>query len=208
MTLALLRRPGGTGFGRGTAAVVLFLLMIGGCRQSAQVVPAHVEQGAIAPRSDIGETEMEQPGEEPAADGLPTTEEAWRARLEPAQFYVLRQKGTEPSFRNAYWNEKAAGVYHCAGCDERLFDSSTKFDSGTGWPSFWAPLEGKTMSVDDSGFWSVRTEVVCRRCQGHLGHVFDDSPQTPTGRRFCMNSAALRFVPRAEEASSQSKAKE
>jgi len=122
------------------------------------------------------------------------TEPEWRRLLTPEQFRVLRQHGTERAWSSPLDKEYGQGSFLCGGCELPLFASDTKFDSGTGWPSFWAPLEGAVRTSTDRKLFMVRTEVHCRRCGGHLGHVFDDGPK-PTGLRYCMNGAALKFLP-------------
>ena len=118
----------------------------------------------------------------------------WRQLLTPAQYEVLRHGGTERPHASALNNEKRAGVFECAGCRQALFSSTTKFDSGTGWPSFWAPLGNGVATEEDRSLFMKRTSVHCARCGGHLGHVFDDGPK-PTGLRYCMNGVALKFTP-------------
>ena len=124
-------------------------------------------------------------------------EEEWKKKLSPEQYYVLRQHGTERAGTSPLDREKRRGTFTCAGCGQDLFASETKFDSGTGWPSFFQPLDGKVETSEDNTFFMRRTEVHCANCGGHLGHVFEDGPK-PTGLRYCMNSASLKFVPRAK----------
>ncbi len=121
------------------------------------------------------------------------TEAEWRARLTPQQYAVLREEDTEPAGSSPLDHEKRSGTFHCAGCDLPLYASAAKYDSGTGWPSFFEPLPNAIGTKEDTGLFSSRTEVHCRRCGGHLGHVFDDGPK-PTGLRYCMNGLAMKFV--------------
>jgi len=125
------------------------------------------------------------------------SEAEWRKLLSPEQFAVLRQERTERAFTSALNHEKRKGIFACAGCQLALFSSAAKFDSGTGWPSFWQPLDHAVITIQDNRFDWNRTAVACRRCGGHLGHVFDDGPQ-PTGLRYCMNGVALVFKPEGE----------
>jgi peptide-methionine (R)-S-oxide reductase len=124
---------------------------------------------------------------------MPKNEDEWKKSLSPEQYHVLREKGTEPAFTGKFWNNHEKGMYVCAGCGAELFASDTKFDSGTGWPSFWKPENDKNVrTIKDTSHGMVRTEVICAKCGGHLGHVFDDGPK-PTGKRFCINSCSLDF---------------
>jgi peptide-methionine (R)-S-oxide reductase len=130
----------------------------------------------------------------PSKSRIVKTEEEWKKQLTPQQFYVLREKGTERAFSGKYWNNHENGTYRCAACQLPLFKSETKFESGTGWPSFYQPISDTSVaSTSDKSHGMMRDEVICSRCGGHLGHVFDDGPK-PTGLRYCMNSVSLNFV--------------
>lgn len=163
---------------------------------------AGAERGMPGPEAD--------PAHEPVTTGfegltetdatcgrLELTDEEWRARLTPEEYRILREKGTERAFTGKFWKTKTPGKYVCSGCDLELFKSTTKFDSGTGWPSFWEPAkEGHVTTKIDTTAGMVRKEILCGRCDAHLGHVFPDGPK-PTGERYCVNSMALKLVPDA-----------
>ncbi len=123
------------------------------------------------------------------------SDEEWRAQLSPEEFHITREHGTERAFTGPYWDSKQDGIYHCVCCGEPLFDARTKYNSGTGWPSFWQPLSPDVVEEEADFSWGVRTEIRCAKCDAHLGHKFDDGPN-PTGSRYCMNGTALKLEPR------------
>ncbi len=151
-----------------------------------------VRDGAVAAAALLIYSRSMPPAKAAQTFELTMSEDEWRKKLTPDQFAILRQSATERPFTSALLNEKRNGVFACAGCDLALFSSSTKYERNTGWPSFWAPLDNASGTEEDKSFGLVRTSVHCRRCGGHLGHVFEDGPK-PTGLRYCMNGIALTF---------------
>ncbi len=170
---------------------LLLLLSLSACGQQDQ--PITDSEAIVVGSEDVSATQNGNTKNSKQTYEINKTEAEWKKQLTPEQYYVLRKKGTERAFSGKYNDHKEKGVYTCAACGNEVFTSDTKFDSGTGWPSFFKPISSKNVrEVADRSMGMVRTEVVCGRCGGHLGHVFDDGPK-PTGLRYCLNSVALGF---------------
>lgn len=171
------------------AAVVAIVVVSAACIPQSGI--ANVDKSRVSGTMDVAGKAK--------APKLHKTDADWKKVLTPEQYEILRNAGTEYAFHNAYFDNHADGDYYCAACGQKLFSSSTKFESGTGWPSFWAPVnKDAVLYRKDTSLGDVRMEVICSNCGGHLGHVFDDGPK-PTGLRYCMNSGAMKFVPKKKK---------
>jgi peptide-methionine (R)-S-oxide reductase len=190
---------GGERFNRGAGSRRDFLATLGGVAAAAIAGPSWTAAADQASGNEVSIENFSAAGKSQGIVRVPKvvkTDAEWRARLSPAAYDVTRQAGTERPYSGEYVGNHADGIYHCVCCDTALFDSKTKYESGTGWPSFWQSISStNVVKSTDRTFGMERDAISCRRCDAHLGHVFDDGPR-PTGLRFCMNSVALHFMPR------------
>ncbi len=174
--------------------ITILIVMLPACHEDSV---NSKKQGSVAnpsPASSQKENRIMKQNTSNPPERIVKSDEEWRKILTPDQYRVMREKGTEPAFTGAYWATKTPGIYLCAACGLDVFDSKSKFDSGTGWPSFWQPVTSDNVSTkSDESLGMVRIEVLCSRCDGHLGHVFYDGPQ-PTGLRYCINSTSLKLL--------------
>lgn len=200
------------------AAILAMCIIAGGWYVGAQLRSATnaglstpLPANAATANADNKDKVMSTDGANSNVPFTPKTDEEWRKLLTEEQFYVTRKKGTERAFTGEYWDTKTPGVYKCICCGEPLFTSEAKFDSHCGWPSFYQPIDGlKDKRIEehvDKSHFMVRTEVTCKKCGAHLGHIFDDSPQTPTGMRYCINSASLKLEEKKDGGSKPDSAK-
>lgn len=182
-----------TGFALGSILVAVFGLAGASCTRPTASQPTTEPAAEATPKPDAKAAAPASSDDVFDGNEIVKTEDEWRNLLSPDAYYVLREDGTERAFTGEYDKNKEVGEYHCAACNLKLFSSKTKFDSGTGWPSFYEPINKKNVvEKTDRSYGSIRTEIECARCGSHLGHVFDDGPK-PTGLRYCMNSVSLKF---------------
>ena len=177
-------------------ALIIFLVGIAGIIIWSMVKPTYpTNQNIIKHYNEIDSLKSKDKSMD---DKIIKTEEKWKEELTPEQYRILREKGTERAFTGKYWDHHELGTYVCAGCGTELFESDTKFESGCGWPSYFQPIDSsRIIYKEDRSYGMVRTEVMCAKCDGHLGHVFDDGPP-PTGLRYCINSGSMKFIPKGK----------